>query len=334
MKTIRHQILLTILLCICHITADAQDIVEDCYNTIRQAREEINATTSACHDNKETDTRYKIMHTIQRGETIDYLSEIYAVDTDSIIAINYDVKDFFTGMQIFIPVYEKEEIAPSSITDKGDATSQEYKETDMILADNRKADELLVGANYKKAQKLYSQIINRYSTTHDCTGAFYGRAQCLYNRGKWKSAIKDFQTVINSGKANHAVDGHCKELLADAQQRRAQQLEERANMWGELFSTVATVGISVMEAHEANKNRTRTTSGTSESSTPSRETDDNDYSPAQSSATTTKKTCRNCFGSKRCPKCNGNGHYFDNGMGIPKEIVCHSCGGDGRCHKC
>ena len=212
----------------------------------------------------------------------------------------------------------------------------------LFKADNKTADELLSNMDYKKAQKLYSQIINKYNATEDCTDAYYGRALCLYNRGKWKSAIKDFQTVLNGGKASYTISKQCKELLADAQQHREEQLQNRAELWGGIFLTAATVGTSIAIA--ANQEKSQASSSSSSSYGVSTSTSDNEntsYTSSTSSASSGKSSCPSlkaargkyyCCNTGRCGMCGGDG-LMDDGIEV-NQFKCTLCGGTGRCKYC
>ena len=48
-----------------------------------------------------------ITHILQRGESIEYLAEIYDVDIDSIKAANNELECFYAGMSLYIPMQER-----------------------------------------------------------------------------------------------------------------------------------------------------------------------------------------------------------------------------------
>ncbi len=279
-----------------------------------------------------------ITHILQRGESIEYLAEIYDVDIDSIKAANNELECFYAGMSLYIPMQETKE---NSIYAENEIANISHT-LSLFKADNKTADELLSNMDYKKAQKLYSQIINKYNATEDCTDAYYGRALCLYNRGKWKSAIKDFQTVLNGGKASYTVSKQCKELLADAQQRREEQLQNRAELWGGIFLTAATVGTSIAIA--ANQEKSQASSSSSASygaSASTSDSEDTSYTASTSSASSGKSSCPSlkaargkyyCCNTGRCGMCGGDG-LMDDGIKV-NQFKCTLCGGTGRCKYC
>jgi len=185
-----------------------------------------------------------ISHVIERGESMEYLVERYNVSVDDIKNCNGSCFDlFYTGMEIRIPVPRRRA-----------ATHSAPSYNSYYASRCEQADALLNGGDYKKAIKAYSELIDSYSSSLPCTEAYYGRALAYYNRGKWKSAIKDFEVALNDENLSSSTRSQCKNLLSKARTNREQQLEERGQMWGCLFAAAAVTTAAVVSASNTPNN--------------------------------------------------------------------------------
>lgn len=268
-----------------------------------------------------------ITHVLERGESIEYLAEKYSVTEADIRNCNSNFESFYTGMELRIPVTKRSVASTSS--------SSSYGSIQTSLCEH--ADALFAEKEYKKAEKAYSAVIKSNPL---CTDAYYGRALAYYNRGKWKSAIKDFRTVISSGDCSESVRSQCRDLLAKAQSNREEQLERRSEMWGALFATAAVTTAAVITAKQQSKQHTSSIkhASTSNHSYCSSDSDDEE-STSYSSDLSKKSSCSgprkyNCGNTGICALCNGDGLMNNNlGFGANSE-KCTLCGGSGKCKYC
>jgi len=266
-------------------------------------------------------------HVIERGESLEYLAELYKTSVDDIKQCNPSLDYFYTGLEINIPISEQ-----NTTVAIGTMQSAPYY-TSLC----EQADALLNGGDYKKAIKAYSELIDSYSSSLPCTEAYYGRALAYYNRGKWKSAIKDFEVALNDENLSSSTRSQCKNLLSKARTNREQQLEERGQMWGQLFAVAAVTTASVISAKQQAKaaNQKPSSSSTSSYGGGSNDDDDDDTttSPKKKSGSCTSRRY-NCGGSGICAMCGGDGimdGQFGQGANSHK---CTNCGGSGRCRYC
>lgn len=190
----------------------------------------------SCRVSAQTDT---IAHIIERGESIEYLAERYKTSVDEIKQCNPLFEEFFTGLEINIPIPKQNAMTSAGAT--------QYNSYYASLC--QQADDLLRNGEYKKAEKAYSKLIKNYSSSFTCTDAYYGRALAYYNRGKWKSAISDFEYVLDDTSFSASARSQCEDLLEEAKKNREQQLEERGQMWaGIIGAVVQTAGNAYMES--------------------------------------------------------------------------------------
>ena len=288
------------------------------------------------------------VHTLERGECIEMLTERYGVTIEEIKACNQNFDLFYTGMKINIPNKtskvleagtEKNKSFSSSNNDIGDFPADVERQMDDICGYVEAMDavqELFDSGDYKKAQKQINSIIKRFEGRVDCSDAYYGKALCSYNRKKWKDAIEEFSYVINNTDCDKETLDNSKELLYNARIYRDQQLENRANLLGGLFMTAATVGTAYMVTKaNANTNSVVNTSNTSYSNN-SYTTSANEESTFETTTKKSSKVCRTCHGDGKCMSCHGKGIRTDNlfGTGADPRYKCGVCGGDGTCGIC
>lgn len=271
-----------------------------------------------------------ITHIIERGESIEYLAQKYGVAETDIRSCNgSDFDLFYTGMEIRIPMPKRSQMA---------ATSPISSYGSYYASKCGQADDLLNGGDNKKAIKLYTELIKSYSSSQPCTEAYYGRALAYYNRGKWKNAIRDFETVIDDTGLSESARSQCKDLLAKARENREAQIEERGQMWAGLIGAAAMTTAAVISAKQqakaANVNggtygNRGTFSSVDVSST-------NSESIGSSNRNSSGKVCRSCKGDGKCIGCHGSGYRTDNqfGTGVDYSHKCGVCGGNGICSVC
>lgn len=262
-----------------------------------------------------------VCHEIERGETLEDIISRYNLSENELKQYNPDLDLFYTGMTINIPV--KAAVALTYSTTGKDAnpgTRQDERILDYI-SETVKADDILSGGDYKKANKAYTGIIKKYSDISRCTDAYYGRALSAYNRGKWKAAIKDFETVLSDKEFNGSERRQCDRLLAKARQQREEQLERRGEMWAGLVQAGLATATSVMAAKEASKNKNNLSSSSASGGSTSSSGEDYDSDEGSTSMSISSS-------GTKCGVCQGTGSivkYVAN-YGIDNRPYCEECG--------
>lgn len=186
-------------------------------------------------------------YTVQRGETLESIAKTFGVSTEELRSSNLDLENFYTGLVINIPIKRTISAKAQSLDEADDFDkNQSFLEKYVAYNDEcEKADDIFEKGDYKKAQKLYQQIIKKYESYFCCAEALYGNALCSYNRGKWKDAIRDLSAVADNPDCSKSERDHCKEILAKAKAKRQKQLENRENLWGGILLSAAAIGTAV-----------------------------------------------------------------------------------------
>lgn len=184
----------------------------------------------------------EVKHIMDRGETLSSIAEKYSVTKEDIIKLNPHVAEFVcVGMELYIPIKSKGSNQQRNSLVNSDVYNAYFQECQI-------AYKFFESKKYKKAQKQYERILNKYKSVLDCEDAYYSYALCSYNRGKWKSAIRDLSFVAENRDFSSSIRTHCSSLLAKAKKNREEQLDNRANAWGNLFVTAASIGASMAVA--------------------------------------------------------------------------------------
>lgn len=168
-------------------------------------------------------------HIVQRGETLKYLAEKYGVSENDIIEQNEDFSsdEFFVGLPLQIPIPEKQTAyIPVSMSQQNEA------------------DALYRMGSYRKAIKIYSSEIKQDPKAD----LYFFRGRCYLMQGKYKSAIRDLETASNRTDLSASNKSSCLTLLSEAQEKRQEQLENRANAWGAFFAAAAVTTAAVVQA--------------------------------------------------------------------------------------
>lgn len=273
----------------------------------------------ACVICESTFSQNEQKHTIQRGETIEFVAQMYGVSVDAIKEANPHLKGFYTGIVCVIPdkphshIVEKEPLVALSAN-----TSNSY--ADELRA---KAEEYSSNKRYKKAAKTYSALLKIDYSMEDV----YNRGHNYYRAGKWKHAISDLSTVSSSDDCASWMRFHSQEMLADAREKREEQLEARGELWSGIAMlglTAAAATATAVAAHEAQKSSpsgTTSYSSSSSSSYSSSSYDDDSSSSSTSSASSSS-------GGRKCGVCGGKGYTIEytSTFGLNDEKYCSECG--------
>ena len=306
------------------------------------------------------------VHVVQRGEDIGSVAAKYGTTAAALAELNYGLDVFYAGMKINVPA--KAEARPASAASQTAAAPQhnsaapqqaeaEHGGTanafgfapDAVYNDDpRRTDAELAMANgeYKDAVKLFTKIIkdNPGGAGWKC---YYFRGYCNYQRGKYKSAIEDLEEAFNDvqcrGEHRETVSG----LLADAQSKRQEQLQNRAQTWGAIIGTTALLGAATYASVQAAKSsqaasKARAVSKKSLSGANggkvAMDSEDNTSSSVSETRRSSAKDdfCLSCCGTGHCTYCRGTGWRTDNQFGNGQDPTkkCGMCDGTGVCSKC
>ena len=212
------------------------------------------------------------VHVVQRGEDIGSVAAKYGTTAAALAELNYGLDVFYAGMKINVPA--KEEARPASAAPQtaaappqnsaapqqaeaehgGTANAFGFAPNAVYNDDPRRTDAELAMANgeYKDAVKLFTKIIkdNPGGAGWKC---YYFRGYCNYQRGKYKSAIEDLEEAFNDVQCRGEHRETVSELLADAQSKRQEQLQNRAQTWGAIIGTTALLGAATYASVQAAK---------------------------------------------------------------------------------
>lgn len=281
-----------------------------------------------------------IEHMVNRGESLSYIAQKYGVTEQAIKQMNKDV-DFdmlYVGLQLRIPKVERKPVVsgntatPVASASAPMSTSNSY--IDGLIAD---ANTHHLNGQYKKAIKLYSEALTMSSRPE----IYYLRGKSYYIYGKYKKAIKDLEIANKSRDLPMTYRSSCSQMLADAKQKREEQLERREQIWSGIIGAAALTTVAVLEAKASNNANNSTYSGASVSSDVESTTSSYDsYTPSSSgggsSNTASTRQCPSCQNTRHCSQCRGTGYRTDNSFGTGQDPTkkCGICGGDGVCSRC
>lgn len=179
-----------------------------------------------------------IVHTIDRGETIDYIASVYGTSVEAIRVANPGLTEFYIGMDIIIPVDK-----PS-----GKLEEQKLSVQNSLFSE---AESLRQKGKYKEAVKLYDKIQIEGKTP---LVVYYNRGKVQFERGKLNESITDLNYVVQND-SDGSYPG-AENLLAEVKRQKEIKDAERQQMWaniGVALATTAHVAANVYVAHETEK---------------------------------------------------------------------------------
>lgn len=260
-------------------------------------------------------------HIVQRGESLENIAEMYGITIAELKQSNeYLNTYFYVGQQLNIP------------------TPVSQEKADVYVAMYRMKKYLLEGENeenkgkYTSAQKIYEEgleSLGENAYLHFCMG------RCYYKMRSWKKAVRELYIALQANDNTlYDVTDEAKAMLADAREKRAEQLEERRAMWSEFGANLAAAVVVTTNAYMQSKASSISSGKTQgETSSYSSSSDDEDNTTGVTSSSQSNKRCRRCLGSGKCSTCNGKGTYFSNEYGIARYYECPNCT-DGKCSSC
>ena len=199
---------------------------------------------------------------VQRGETFKTIAEKHGMTVDQLEAINPDVKDIHVGTML--KVFDGQPASSAYAADKNVVNNKKHKvskeqkkqwkkenealeKATMLL----EANELAEAGKYAKAVKLYSKIKGE-----DLGLARLGRAYCYAKLKKYKKAIYDLEWVNLCGKLNKEAMDYASDLLVKVKKLRAQQVQQRNQMWAGIGLAMAYTGAAASAAMNSSNTST------------------------------------------------------------------------------
>lgn len=247
-----------------------------------------------------------IVHTIDRGETIDYIASVYGTSVEAIRVANPGLTEFYTGMDIIIPVDK-----PS-----GQLEEQKLSVQNSLFSE---AESLRQKGKYKEAVKLYDKIQIEGKTP---LVVYYNRGKVQFERGKLNESITDLNYVIQND-SDGSYPG-AKNLLAEVKRQKEIKDAERQQMWaniGAALATTAQVAANVYVAHETEKAQRKALKNAGSATAVST----GNYTEPESKETEPSAPAKS---KGQCGFCGGKGstvEYVAN-YGIEKDFWCDECG--------
>lgn len=223
---------------------------------------------------------------------------------------------------LFTILFSKFVYANNSQQDTNNSQQEELR--DQYI---EKADIFFEANRFAKAAKNYSKAIRIRATDY----LYFNRAVSYYNNNKYNKAIRDFNYVL-SITSNTNLANRSSELIEKSRIQKIALAERRAAIGAAIFGTLLGVTAAVLTSQ--NNNDVSSYSG---HSNVTNDSDDNDdYTTDTNTKEKSDNLCLKCYGSGKCPQCNGTGCRTDNmfGTGTDCEHDCGICGGSGDCPKC
>lgn len=219
---------------------------------------------------------------------------------------------------ILFPIF----ICAEGVPDINNSQQEELREQYI-----EKADAFFEANRFAKAAKNYSKAIQIRGTDY----LYYNRAVSYYNNNKYNKAIRDFNYVL-SITSNTNLANKSSELIEKSRIQKIALAERRAAIAAAIFGTLLGVTAAVLTSQ--NNNNVSSYSGYSNAISDSDNNDD--YTTDTNTKEKSDNLCLKCYGSGKCPQCNGTGCRTDNmfGTGTDCEHDCGICGGSGVCTKC
>lgn len=269
---------------------------------------------------REDSTASTVRHTLQRGETLELLAERNKTTVEAIKAVNPDMEEVLTGMEVLLPAAKTASVA-ATVSTAATQDSLISASLDAVIY----AHDLLSAREYKKARKAFTTYIERFPSMVSYEHYFY-RAVCSYNIGKYRAAEEDLLTAYNDSECKGKIRESVSELLEKARQHREEIHQKNANIFGGLLQVAAGTTMAVMQAKAASKQQKSSSSGGSSSYS-----SDNDSEDTGGGISSTKSKQRTCG------LCGGKGYTaeYRPGFGIEKYVHCDDCGEvrEGHYHK-
>lgn len=174
-------------------------------------------------------------HVVRRGESLEQLAQAYNTTVEEIKAANPNVKGYYVGMSIVIPVADK-------------VLYRLGNERDLSLY-NRAMVYMEHGEN-KKAERLLTSIVERLPSSL----AYQQRGICFYHRGKYGKAILDFSSAMECEDCDDKTREECTQWQSGAEQLRTEREERACLVFDGLMEVGTQVAFAILENQAAKEN--------------------------------------------------------------------------------
>ncbi len=275
------------------------------------------------------------VHVVQRGESLERIATMYGTTVEELYRHNQFLNNhFYVGQKLNVPVevLSGNELTFSENRPLVEERKQELADIHVYMKD---AEALEFRKKYSKANKIYTNCLKEFGEN---AYIHYRMGRCYYLRGKWKKSILELRKAVNSKDLSPEIDNEVRDLLAQATDRREEQLERRSEMWSAIGASLATTVAVTANAFVQAKTSSSTSTRTSSTSYGSSGSGSSSYSSGSSSSSgsvssSSSKRCSFCLGSGKCKTCNGKGTYYPEGFGLHELTDCPNCS-DGTCSHC
>lgn len=250
-----------------------------------------------------------IVHVLDRGETIDYVANLYGTTVEAIKKANPEFVDFYVGMEISIPVNKP----------NGDIERQRLFMQNSLYAE---AEQLMQNGKYKDAVKRYDLISVDGETP---INVHYNRGLAQWKRGKYDDSIRDLSYVVKNDTDDSFPDAE--RILDKVQNEKRIKDEERRQMWagiGQALAQTAVVASQVYSMHEANKAQRKAAKASAASGSGIGFGGDNSDGEASEPDEPGEKSKK----KGKCSYCGGRGSFveYTANYGIDTKPWCDECG--------
>ena len=296
-----------------------------------------------------------LVHTVRRGESLEFLATRFGVTPEQLSALNHDADTFYAGMRVTLPFpHELRGKSDGTIPLDDDILSELYRYRDLCI----EADSLFAHSSFSSAHDRYDEAIQHYDGYFDCSGAKYARAVCSYHAHDWETALREFDRVISGTSCSEdvlavakAYREVCSQHEEQIRQRRfaaeEARKERRRERWRNIGAGLVQAAGMVAQAYVQSKYETSggggaASSGDFSSSTSSSSTSSSTAGSGGATPATRGKLCQkmsagdnaHCGGNGVCSRCNGNKRYYDTSFGNARWVPCGTCGQTGKCPSC
>lgn len=232
------------------------------------------ALTAAPAQTETSSNPTTLVHTVRRGESLEFLATRFGVTPEQLSALNHDADTFYAGMRVTLPFpHELRGKSDGTIPLDDDILSELYRYRDLCI----EADSLFAHSSFSSAHARYDEAIQHYDGYFDCSGAKYARAVCSYHAHDWETALQEFDRVISGTSCSEdvlavakAYREECSEHEEQIRQRRyaaeEARKERRRERWRNIGAGLVQAAGMVAQAYVQSKYETSGGGGAASSS--------------------------------------------------------------------
>lgn len=170
-----------------------------------------------------------IRHTVNRGETIESIAELYGTTINELSSLNNDIDTFYTGMEIDIPFPD-------------DMSAEEYtRNPERILeyyADYKRLINMYNASYTKDAEEAYKKLIDDYSKVSNCSEAYYELAKYYYNKDKLNKARVTFYIALSDDALSSKKKEKGQAYIAKIEEILQERAERRSQIWNNISTGI------------------------------------------------------------------------------------------------